>query len=181
MHCEPDSVSRDIRGIEKGKNMRFALLLLALMATPALADGLPPDNPTYDKPTFDQPEKPTPPETPPSTPNPPERPNNPENDDESNQPREVKVVPKPAPVSCPKVKCVTDKDGHRRAMFTADVPAEMYHLGRNFCATAPKNVEVTACCLAKPDHTYQILYNVSVSKKAHSKAKQFCICALGLD
>jgi hypothetical protein len=66
-------------------------------------------------------------------------------------------------------------------MFTADVQPDMYYLGRNFCAAAPKDVEVTACCLAKPDHTYQIQYNVKVSSKAHSKAKEFCICVLGLD
>lgn len=66
-------------------------------------------------------------------------------------------------------------------MFTADVQPDMYYLGRNFCATAPKDVEVTACCLAKPDNTYQILYNVKVSKKAHWKAKQFCTCVLELD
>lgn len=154
--------------------MRLALLIFALIASPALARDVPPNEPSYEQPSFDRPETPTTPERP-------ERPERPNTPDDPDKPREVKVVPKPAPVSCPKVKCVTDKDGHRRAMFTADVPAEMYHLGRNFCATAPKNVEVTACCLAKPDHTYQILYNVSVSKKAHYKAKKFCICALGLD
>lgn len=151
--------------------MRLALLIFTLMATPALAFDQPPSEPSYEQPSFDRPETPTPP-------SPPEVSND---RDDPDKPREVKVVRKPTPVSCPKVKCITDKDGHRRAMFTADVPAEMYHLGRNFCATAPKNVEVTACCLAKPDHTYQILYNVSVSKKAHYKAKKFCICALGLD
>jgi len=79
------------------------------------------------------------------------------------------------------VKCVTDEHGNRRAMFTADVQPDMYYLGRNFCAKAPKDVEVTACCLEKEDQTYQILYNVEVSKKAHWKAKQFCTCVLELD
>lgn len=148
--------------------MRLALLIFALIATPALAFDQPPDVPSYDQPSFDRPETPTPPER--------------SNDrDEPVEPRVVKVVPKPAPVSCPKVKCVTDEDGHRRAMFTANVQPDMYYLGRNFCATAPKDVEVTACCLAKPDHTYQILYNVEVSKKAHWQAKQFCTCVLELD
>jgi hypothetical protein len=92
------------------------------------------------------------------------------------------VVPPPATnlATCPKVKCVTDANGNRRAMFTADVQPDMYYLGRNFCATAPKDVEVTACCLAN-DGVYQILYNVAVSDKAHWKAKQFCTCVLELD
>ncbi|MGJ8604970.1 MAG: hypothetical protein ACSHXH_12665 [Marivita sp.] len=150
--------------------MRLALLIFALIASPALARDLPPEQPTYEKPTF---ERPTTPERPPTTTH---------NDtDEPREPRKVTVSPKPAPVSCPKVKCITDDNGHRRAMFTADVQPDMYYLGRNFCATAPKDVEVTACCLAKPDHTYQILYNVEVSKKAHKKAKSFCTCVLGLD
>ncbi len=149
--------------------MRLALLIFALIATPALAFEQPPVEPSYDQPSFDRPETPT---------TPPERSNDRE---EPVEPRVVKVVPKPAPVSCPKVKCVTDENGHRRAMYTADVQPDMYYLGRNFCATAPKDVEVTACCLAKPDHTYQILYNVKVSKKAHWHAKQFCTCVLELD
>lgn len=66
-------------------------------------------------------------------------------------------------------------------MFTADVQPDMYYLGRNFCATAPKDVEVTACCLAKPNQTYQIRYNLKVSAKAHKKATAFCTCVLGLD
>lgn len=146
--------------------MRLALLLIAMMASPAFALDLPPDPPTYEKPTFEPPSRP--PETP-------------EKPDEPREPQRVTTKPKPAPASCPKVKCVTDEDGHRRAMFTADVQPDMYYLGRNFCATAPKDVEVTACCLAKPDETYQILYNVQVSKKAHWKAKQFCTCVLELD
>ncbi|WP_300580985.1 hypothetical protein [Marivita sp.] len=152
--------------------MRLALLIFALIASPAFARDVPPEPPTYDKPTFERPS--TPPSTPPNG-----TPQNPEDPDD--KPRPVKSVPKPAPVSCPKVKCVTDENGHRRAMFTADVQPDMYYLGRNFCATAPKDVEVTACCLEKEDHTYQILYNVQVSKKAHWKAKQFCTCVLELD
>jgi hypothetical protein len=151
--------------------MRLALLIFALIAAPALARDLPPDPPSYDKPTFERP-------TTPERPNPPEEHRPP---DEPREPREVKVVPKPAPVSCPKVKCVTDENGKRRAMFTADVQPDMYYLGRNFCAAAPHDVEVTACCLTRPDHTYAILYNVKVSKKAHWKAKQFCTCVLELD
>ncbi len=152
--------------------MRLALLIFALIASPAFARDVPPEPPTYDKPTFERPS--TPPSTPPNG-----TPQNPEDPDD--KPRPVKAVPKPEPVSCPKVKCVTDENGHRRAMFTADVQPDMYYLGRNFCATAPKDVEVTACCLEKEDHTYQILYNVQVSKKAHWKAKQFCTCVLELD
>lgn len=148
--------------------MRFALLIFVLLAGPAFARDVPPDQPSYDKPTFDRP----------TTPDRPEMQREREDPDE---PRVVKSVPKTAPVSCPKVKCVTDENGHRRAMFTADVQPDMYYLGRNFCAAAPKDVEVTACCLAKEDHTYQILYNVEVSKKAHWKAKQFCTCVLELD
>lgn len=150
--------------------MRLALLIFSLIAAPAFALDNPPDQPSYEKPTFERPTTS-------------ERPNRQEKQDEPREQREVNVVPKPkaTPVSCPKVKCVTDENGHRRAMFTADVQPDMYYLGRNFCATAPKDVEVTACCLAKPDHTYQILYNVEVSKKAHWKAKQFCTCVLELD
>ncbi len=159
--------------------MRLALLIFAFMAAPVFANDAidepekptPPSQPTYEKPTFD------PPETPPETPRTPQRPR----DEDNDKPREVRSTTKPAPVSCPKVKCVTDENGHRRAMFTADVQPDMYYLGRNFCATAPKDIEVTACCLAKPDDTYQILYNVKVSKKAHWKAKQFCTCVLELD
>lgn len=148
--------------------MRLALLIFAVIAAPAFALDLPPDQPTYEKPTFDRPTTP-------------DRPEKPEESDESREQRDITRGPKPAPVSCPKVKCVTDENGHRRAMFTADVQPDMYYLGRNFCAQAPKDVEVTACCLAKPDDTYQILYNVKVSKKAHWKAKQFCTCVLELD
>lgn len=151
--------------------MRLALFLIALIASPALALDQPPDPPSYDKPSFDRP----------STPTTPERPRERDEPEDPQEPREVKIVPKATPVSCPKVKCITDENGHRRAMFTADVQPDMYYLGRNFCATAPKDVEVTACCLANPDETYQILYNVEVSKKAHWKAKQFCTCVLELD
>jgi hypothetical protein len=146
--------------------MRLALLIFALIATPALARDLPPDEPTYEKPGFERPPPPPPP-----PPKPPE--------EDPKEPR--KVTTKPTRVSCPKVKCVTDENGHRRALFTADVQPDMYYLGRNFCASAPKDVEVTACCLAKEDHSYQILYNVEVSKKAHWKATQFCTCVLELD
>ncbi len=152
--------------------MRLALLIFALIATPAFARDLPPDEPTYEKPTFERPETPTTPETP-------EEPEKP--DDPRDEPRQSKIVPKPAPVSCPKVKCITDENGNRRALFTANVQPDMYYLGRNFCATAPMDVEVTACCLEKEDGIYQILYNVEVSKKAHWKAKQFCTCVLELD
>lgn len=165
----------------KGKDMRLALLLMiALIAAPVDARNAPPEAPTYDKPTFEPPtpEPPTPDPPPPPPPPPPERPETP---DEPREPREVRTVPKPAPVSCPKVKCFTDANGNRRAKFTADVQPDMYYLGRNFCATAPKDMEVTACCLAKPNGKYQILYNVKVSKKAHWKAKQFCTCVLELD
>jgi len=148
--------------------MRLALLIFAVIAAPAFALDLPPDQPTYEKPTFDRPTTP-------------DRPEKPEESEESRERRDITRAPKPAPVSCPKVKCVTDENGHRRAMFTADVQPDMYYLGRNFCAHAPKDIEVTACCLAKPDDTYQILYNVKVSKKAHWKAKQFCTCVLELD
>lgn len=150
--------------------MRLALLIFALIAGPALARDLPPEQPTYEKPTY---ERPTTPETPTETNN--------NGDDDEREPRPVITKPKPKPVVCPKVKCVTDENGNRRAMFTADVQPDMYYLGRNFCAKAPKDVEVTACCLAKEDHTYQILYNVKVSKKAHKKAKEFCTCVLELD
>jgi hypothetical protein len=143
--------------------MRSILLILALIATPVLARDLPPEEPTYEKPSFEKPKVP-------------EKPKEPE------EPRkEYKPTPKPKPVSCPKVKCVTDENGHRRALFTADVQPDMYYLGRNFCAKAPKDVEVTACCLEKDDQTYQILYNVEVSKNAHWKATQFCTCVLELD
>lgn len=143
--------------------MRLALLIFALIATPALARDLPPDEPTYEKPAFERPPPPPPP---------------PPHDD----PKEVpKVPPKKVPVSCPKVKCVTDENGHRRAMFTSDVQPDMYYLGRNFCASVPTDVEVSACCLGTEDQTYQILYNVEVSKKAHWKATQFCTCVLELD
>lgn len=159
--------------------MRLALLIFALIASPAFARDLPPEPPTYDKPSFDRPVDPDPAPPPPDPAPPPGTPN------DGGDPEESKVIPKakPKPVSasCPKVKCVTDENGHRRAMFTADVQPDMYYLGRNFCATAPKDVEVTACCLEKEDHTYQILYNVQVSKKAHWKAKQFCTCVLELD
>lgn len=151
--------------------MRLALFLIALIASPALALDQPPDPPSYDKPSFDRP----------STPTTPERPRDRDEPGTPEEPREVKIVPKATPVSCPKVKCITDENGHRRAMFTADVQPDMYYLGRNFCAKAPKDVEVTACCLANPDGTYQIIYNVEVSKKAHWKAKQFCTCVLELD
>lgn len=147
--------------------MRLALLMiLALAATPALARDAAPEQPSYEKPTFDRP-------TTTRTTR--------EREDSPRDPERVVVTPKPKPVSCPKVKCVTDEHGNRRAMFTADVQPDMYYLGRNFCAKAPKDVEVTACCLEKEDQTYQILYNVEVSKKAHWKAKQFCTCVLELD
>ena len=144
--------------------MRLALLIFALVAAPAFARDTTPKEPTYEKPTYERPVT---------------RPEKPEEPDEH---RELRTyTPKPKPVSCPKVKCVTDENGHRRAMFTADVQPDMYYLGRAFCEKAPKDVEVTACCLEKEDQTYQILYNVQVSKKAHWKAKQFCTCVLELD
>lgn len=184
--------------------MRLALVtILALMGSPVLACDVgedcdpPSEPPTVETPTFDPPPPVTPDPPPPVTPDPPPPvtpdppppvtpdPPPPVTPEKPDEPRETRVVPKskPKPVaaSCPKVKCVTDANGHRRAMFTADVPADMYYLGRNFCASAPKDVEVTACCLANPNQTYQIQYNMKVSKKAHRKAKEFCICVLGLD
>ena len=145
--------------------MRFLLLIFALVATPALARQLPPEQPTYEKPTFERP----------STPSEPKRKMR---EEEREQPT---FTPKPKPAACPSVKCITGDDGKRRAMFTADIPKEMYHLGRNFCAKVPKHItEVTACCLAK-DHKYQIVYSAHVGKKAHYKAKKFCTCVHGLD
>lgn len=156
--------------------MRLALLIFALIASPALARDLPPEPPAYEKPTFERPTTPPPP-PPPPPPIPP---------DENKDPREPRpatnLVPPPATaLACPKVKCVTDENGHRRAMFTADVQPDMYYLGRKFCAEAPQATEVTACCLTKEDNTYQILYNLKVSAIAHKKAKAFCTCVLELD
>ena len=149
--------------------MRLALLLIALIAAPAFARDLPPDPPEYEKPTFEKPVTPPPPPPPPVV------------DRERDGPNSVPVIP-PATnlASCPKVKCVTDADGTRRALFTADVQPDMYYLGRNFCASAPQDVEVSACCLAD-NGVYKILYNVAVSDKAHWKANQFCTCVLELD
>ena len=139
--------------------MRLALLIFALIATPALARDLPPDEPTYEQPTF-------------------ERPPEPPHDDPDMPP---KFTPKPKPAACPSVKCLTGKDGTRRAIFTADIPKEMQHLGRNFCARVPKHItEVTACCFEEDGH-YEIRYSEHVGKKAHYKAKKFCICVHGLD
>lgn len=146
--------------------MRLALLIFALMAAPAFANTSPPDAPSYDKPSFEKPEKPEPPEKP---------------DNDGDDPDEPRFTPPPATaLSCPKVKCVTDANGVRRAMFTADVQPDMYYLGRKFCAAAPQDMDVSACCLEQ-NGTYKILYNTAVSKKAHWKAKQFCTCVLELD
>ncbi|MFP7571408.1 hypothetical protein [Marivita sp. S2033] len=149
--------------------MRLALLIFALIAAPALARDVPPDEPTYEKPSFEKPEKPTTPERP----------------DEPDEPREMRkplATPKPKQTACtPMVKCVTDEHGKTTAMFTADVQPDMYYLGRNFCKSVPKGVtEVTACCVTVDDK-YQIHYNVPVSDKAHWKARQFCTCVLELD
>lgn len=152
--------------------MRLALLMMALLVAPAaFANTAPPDEPSYEKPEFEKPE------TPP-TPTPPEEPEEePDNDGGGS----VSIVPPPATaLACPKVKCVTDASGKRVAMFTADVQPDMYYLGRNFCAEAPQDMEVTACCLEE-NGIYKILYNTAVSNKAHGKAKQFCTCVLELD
>ncbi|MCL3882905.1 hypothetical protein [Marivita sp. GX14005] len=149
--------------------MRLALLIFALIAAPALARDLPPEEPSYEKPSFERPERPT-------------RPERPRDQDEETERRVPVVAAKPKPKPCtPMVKCVTDETGARRAMFTADVQKDMYYLGRNFCKSVPEDVsEVTACCVTLDDK-YQIHYNVPVSKKAHWKAKQFCTCVLELD
>lgn len=156
----------------KGTEMRLALLIFALMTGPAFANTAPPDAPTYEKPTFEKPEKPTEPE----------KPQKPEEPDEPDNPDPVVRSTPPATnlASCPKVTCVTGADGKRHATFTADVQPDMYYLGRNFCASAPQDMEVSACCL-EDNGTYKILYNTAVSKKAHWKAQQFCTCVLELD
>lgn len=155
--------------------MRFCLMIFAVIATPALAIDVPPDPPTFQQPTFDRPLSPNPP--PPPPPSPP----SPEDQEDPETPRVTTPPPKSAMLSCPKVKCVTDQNGHRRAMFTTDVDAEMYKLGRHFCAKSPVDVEVTACCLSVSSNSFQVLYTERVSMAAHKKAKAFCNCALGLD
>ena len=150
--------------------MRLALLIFALVASPALARDLPPDQPSYDKPTFERPDTPPPPPPPP----PPEKP------DEPKEPREP-LPPKPVKVSHPGLKCYTDDDGHRRVSFTKNVQPDMYYLGRKFCKKVPHDIpEVTVRCVDNGG-TYQIQYSTQVPHKAQRKAKPFCVCVLGLD
>ena len=145
--------------------MRLLLLIFALVAAPALARDLPPDEPTYEQPKFERPEKPEMP---------------PESEEEDDEPR-VTPIPPATNLVCPEVKCVYDENGDRIAVFSADVPEEMHKMGAKFCKYAPEEVaEVTACCL-EDNGVYKILYNVAVSDKAHYKATRFCTCVHGLD
>ncbi|MCK0150886.1 hypothetical protein MWU54_12675 [Marivita sp. S6314] len=168
--------------------MKLALLIFALIATPALARDLPPDEPTYEKPEFEKPDEPTPPE-PPEPPTPPEPPVTPPEPPKPPQPPEEErerpippVVVAPPKVSEPGLRCYFDEDGVRKVSFNKLVDPEFYKMGRKFCAKVPyKVMDVSVHCVEK-NGKYQVQFSQHLhSKKAVKRGQEFCICVFGLD
>ena len=154
--------------------MRLALLIFALIATPAVARDVEPEQPTYDQPSFERPDTPEPPA-------PPEPPEPPENEDEDRDPPVV-VSPPPKKVSAPGLRCYFDEDGVRKVSFNKLVDPEMYKMGRKFCAKVPyKVMDVSLHCIEK-DGKYRVQFSQELhSHKAVRKGQRFCICVFGLD
>lgn len=150
--------------------MRLALLIFALIATPAVARDVPPEQPTYEQPTFERPD----------TPEPPEPPEPPEEKDEERDPPVVVAPTKK--VSAPGLRCYFDEDGVRKVSFNTLVDPGMYKIGRKFCAKVPyKVMDVSLHCIEE-DGKYRVQFSQELhSKKAVKKGQRFCICVFGLD
>ena len=153
--------------------MKYALLILALLATPAIARDLPPDPPSFDKPTFDRPDRPEPPE-------PPEPPT--VDNEEEERPEPPVVVGKPKKKMVPGLRCYFDEHGVRKVSFNKLVDPEFYKMGRKFCSKVPYKVMDVSLHCVEENGKYQVRFSEQLhSHKAIKKGQQFCICVFGLD